>query len=114
YLDGELIHDTSAPSQQKFFSASGRDSGDGDVIVKAINLGEDKISATVKLSGTPIIPKVGSLTVLESPNLSDNNSLEQPTKITPRESLLQSVGTNFPHEFPPHSLSILRLKTSNQ
>jgi alpha-L-arabinofuranosidase len=114
YLDGELIHDATAPSQQKFFSVAGRDGENGDVVVKAVNVGEEKVSATIKLSGAGITAQGGTVTVLESMNFSDNNSLEEPLKVTPRESRLENAGPEFLHEFPARSLSILRLKTAKQ
>ena len=110
YLDGELIHDTTAPSAQKFFALAGRDNDTGDTILKAINVSDDPVSATFKLVGLEAAPRTAALTILESENLSDNNSLEQSSKVAPKESRLANAGSEFPHEFPPRSLSILRLK----
>ena len=111
YLDGDLIHDTTAPSVQKFFAVAGRDNDTGDIIFKAINVSDDPVSATFKLLGLEAAPRTAALTILESANLSDNNSLEQPSKVTPKESPLANPGPEFSHQFPPRSLSILRLKT---
>jgi alpha-L-arabinofuranosidase len=114
YLDGELIHDAIAPSQQKLFALAGRDGENGDIILKAINVGDDSVSAKLKLSGAGVIARGGTVTVLESANLSDNNSLEEPRRLVPREAALENTGAEFGHEFPARSLSILRMKTAKQ
>jgi alpha-L-arabinofuranosidase len=110
YLDGELLHDATAASSQKFFAVAGRDNDTGDVILKAINVAEDKVSASLKLMGLGAGPGGANLFVLQAESLSDNNSLEEPVRVTPKELRLENTGVEFPHEFPPRSLSILRWK----
>lgn len=111
YLDGKLLHDATVPITQKFYAVTGRDTASGDVVVKAINLGNDAVAAKLNLSGLGNIAANATATVLSSASLSDNNSLEQPKRIAPVESVVRGVGQNFSHEFPPRSLTVLRLKT---
>ena len=111
YLDGELIHDATAPSTQKFYVVSGKDEETGDVIVKAINTADQKISASLKLTGVERVVLNATVTVLHSASVSDNNSLDEPTKVAPKESRLENASTDFAHEFPAHSFTVLRLKT---
>jgi alpha-L-arabinofuranosidase len=61
--------------------------------------------------GLAIRPGSANLTVLESTSLSDNNSLEEPARVVPKESRLENPGVESAHEFPPRSLSILRWET---
>jgi alpha-L-arabinofuranosidase len=110
YLDGRLVHDATAASSQNFFAVSGTDTATGDLILKAINTGDDAVSGTLKLSGAERV-RAGTVTVLKSASLLDNNSLDEPTKIAPAETRLANAGQEFAHEFSPHSLTILRLKT---
>lgn len=111
YLDGELIHDATAPEPQKLFTVAGRQTTTGDVIIKAINSGAESIPATLNLRGVDRLSAEAQVTVLKSPALADNNTLDEPTKVIPVESIIKTAGTNFRHEFPPYSLTILRLKT---
>lgn len=111
HLDGQLIHDASAPESRKLFALAGRDSASGELIVKAINLGAQPVSGTVNLLGVNRAPAIGRITVLKSAILADNNSLDDPTKVVPMESSFNPDGVRFAHEFPPYSLSVLRLKT---
>jgi alpha-L-arabinofuranosidase len=111
YLDGKLVHDATVPRAQKFFAVAGPDASSGDLIVKAINLGSDAVSAQLKLSGLHPISNEAEMTVLTSGSPSDNNSLGNPTKVQPVESSLKIAGDDFKHEFPGNSLTVLKLKS---
>lgn len=111
YLDGQLIHDAEAPDQQKLFAVAGPETATGDVIIKAINSSAETIPATLNLRGVDRLSPQAQVTVLTSAALTDNNSLAEPTKVVPAESTINPTGPTFQHDFPPHSLTILRLKT---
>lgn len=83
----------------------------GDVILKAINTGADPVSATLNVRGVFAVTPNATITVLNSGSLSDNNSLDQPTKVVPLERRLDNAAAQFRHGFPPYSLTVLRLKT---
>jgi alpha-L-arabinofuranosidase len=111
YLDGELIHDVTAPKTEPFFAVAGRDESNGDIVVKAINIGSSPVTATLDLRGTERVGPQATVTVLTSANLSDNNSLEQPDRVSPSEGRIRLAGPRFDHEFAGHALTILRIKT---
>ena len=111
YLDGQLVHDAVVPRPQNFFAVAGQDAGSNDVIIKAINNGADAVSAQLKLADLNVASKEATMTVLTSGDPADNNSLGQPTKVQPVETKVSVDGKNFSHEFPPYSLTVLRLKT---
>ncbi len=111
YLDGELIHDETAPSTERFYATAGRDETSGDLILKAINTSSEPVTAGLTLRGLDRIQPDASVTVLTSANLSDNNSLDEPNRVTPIESQVNTAAGEFTHEFPPNSLTILRIKT---
>jgi len=110
FLDGELIHDAAAPDPQRFFVVAGPEGKTGELIVKAINTGDESISARFNLTGLNCTVPGNKLIVLKSANLSDNNTLNEPTRIVPTESTTGS-GKTLTHEFPPYSLTVLRLQT---
>jgi alpha-L-arabinofuranosidase len=111
YLDGQLIHDAVVPRPQTFFTVAGQDASNGELIIKAINLGADAVSASLKLGEMNLVSNNAQMTVLKSAELSDNNSLENPAKVRPVETYVSIAGKDFNHEFPPYSLTVLRLKT---
>ena len=50
----------------------------------------------------------GTITVLAS-DPKDENSLDNPQKVVPKESPLTSSGASFVHSFPGNSVSVIRL-----
>jgi alpha-L-arabinofuranosidase len=110
YLDGKLVHDATVPRAQKFFAVAGPDAGSRDLIVKAINLGSDAVSAQLKLNGVHPVSSDAEMTVLTSGSPSDNNSLQNPMRVQPVESSLKIEGDDFVHEFPANSLTVLRFR----
>ncbi len=111
YLDGQLVHDVTAPKTEPFYAMAGGDDSNGDIVVKAINLGSEPVATTLNLRGAERIAPQAAVTVLTSADLSDNNSLDEPARVVPVESRISMAATAFDYEFPPHSLVILRLKT---
>lgn len=65
----------------------------------------------MNLQGVGQAAATAQATVLQSANLNDNNSLEQPKRVVPVENVLSGVGESFSHEFPARSLTVLRVKT---
>ena len=111
YLDGQLVHDVTAPAANHFFALAGRDATTGDLIVKVINVSRELVNATVKVSGVNGFAPQAQLTELASARLADNNSLENPTNVMPAVTSLSIPGAEFAHGFPANSLTVLRLKT---
>jgi len=111
YLDGNLVHDVSATSPDRFFAEAGRDEASGDFLLKAVNTSAEPVSATLNIAGLKGLASRGELTVLKSDRLDDNNSLAQPQKIVPVTTETAIAGPNFSHEFPAYSFTLLRVKT---
>jgi alpha-L-arabinofuranosidase len=109
YLDGELIHDATATPLEKFFVTAGREDASGEVIVKAINLASEPVAASLKLRSVDQVAPEATAIVLQSADLSANNSLDEPNRIVPHASRIDGVATEFEHQFPPNSFTILRL-----
>jgi alpha-L-arabinofuranosidase len=49
--------------------------------------------------------------VLTSENATDENSLEAPTKVSPKTEAVSFSGSTFTRNFPGNSLTVLRLQT---
>jgi alpha-L-arabinofuranosidase len=43
--------------------------------------------------------------------LGDINTVSEPINVIPKLLAIKDAGTNFSHELPAHSVSVLRLKT---
>jgi alpha-L-arabinofuranosidase len=114
YLDGQLIHDATAPDANHFFALAGRDETTGELIIKAINVSPNPVNATVNVSGMAGFAPQAQLTVLTSGRLTDNNSLAKPANVAPVTTSLMISDLKFAHDFPANSLTVLRLKTKTK
>jgi hypothetical protein len=79
-----------------------------EVIVKSVNAGENPLTARVNLEGVQAGATM-KVTVLSSEKLTDENTLEEPRKIVPRETIAEIPGTEFDVEFKPYSFTLLRI-----
>ncbi|HXD00872.1 MAG TPA: alpha-L-arabinofuranosidase C-terminal domain-containing protein [Verrucomicrobiae bacterium] len=111
FLDGTLVHEMVAPTADRFFAQAGRDETSGDLIIKAINVSPDPMNTTINVSGLGSFGPRALATVLASSHLTDNNSLDNPSNVAPVTNNFSIAGSNFVHDFPANSLTVLRLKT---
>jgi alpha-N-arabinofuranosidase len=102
------------PSQQIrqiFFDAT-RDSQNGTIYLKVVNETGSAQNVHIQITGAPRIESAGEAVVLAAGSPNDTNSLEQPQKIVPRTEIAENLGANFTREFPPYSITVLKLKTN--
>jgi alpha-L-arabinofuranosidase len=114
YLDGKLIHDLNYESGGKIaslYATSATDEATGDLIVKVVNANNGPLETELDFSGAKGLSGQGMATVLTSENSTDENSLAEPTKVSPKTELVTFNGTNFKRSFPGNSFTVLRLKT---
>jgi alpha-L-arabinofuranosidase len=112
FLDGELIHDVESTPPETFFVNAGREDSSGDLIVKTINIAPEPVRAQVRVNGAADMKSTAKTIVLRSSSLEDNNSLEEPNQVVPKEEALDLAGLEFAHEFPQYSLTVLRVSSS--
>jgi alpha-L-arabinofuranosidase len=114
YLDGQLIHDanyeTGGPVTS-LYAVAATDEKSGDVIVKVVNANAKPLETDVKLSGAKNLTGKGTAIVLTSENGTDENSLGNPTKVSPKTESVKFSGTSLKRSFPGNSLTVLRLQT---
>jgi alpha-L-arabinofuranosidase len=112
YLDGKLVQSTEAPPPQvqRLYASAVRDEKAGEVILKVVNPGGDSCVAGIQLSGVAGIAPEIKATVLTGAGLEAENSFEHPLAVTPVESTFNITGSRFNHQFPQHSVTVLRLK----
>lgn len=109
YLDGELINSAQVQPTPRLFAVAGRDDATGEAVLQAINVSGQPITADLQINGATVKFTPAALTELKAADPLDNNSFEQPKKIVPVHQPL-AAGDRLAHEFPPYSLSVIRLK----
>ncbi|MDQ2800050.1 MAG: DUF1080 domain-containing protein, partial [Armatimonadota bacterium] len=113
FLDGKLIEEATdalpAPPAPLYAVAS-RVLKTGDVILKVVNTSSDAQTLQVELSGANGVAKTATAEVLTG-DPADVNTVDTPEKVAPQTMMLTGTGRTFLHEFPAHSVTVLRLKT---
>jgi alpha-N-arabinofuranosidase len=99
-LDGAAKHE--------LYSSASLDEGTGEVIVKVVNTSSATKEVRITLAGAGGV-KNGTVFVLQSDDLKAENSLDQPTNVSPVEKQLPVSTSELNYKFLPHSFSVLRI-----
>jgi alpha-L-arabinofuranosidase len=110
FLDGELIITTKLRDLADIVAVATRESATGTVIVKVINTATVPRNVRFELPGAPQFARTGKIIVLTGASPETENDFDTPDRVAPVENPLEDVSGNFTHMFPPHSISVLRLK----
>ncbi len=113
YLNGQLVHHIERPPVKRLFASASRDQKTGDVIVKVVNGSAAILTAQVDLKGIKNPATTAKATVLTSEKGADENTLENPTKVSPTTATLDLTGGTLTHDFPGNSLTVLRIGAGN-
>lgn len=109
----DLISVTSAgmdlTGQNELYASAVTDSGTNEVIVKVVNTSKQTQEVTINLKGKNVYKK-GTLVVLKSDNLEDENSFINPNKIVPVTAEIQNKNGKLDMELKPYSVSVIKFK----
>ena len=116
FADDQLISEaTEQPEQQRttLFASAGYVSASNEVIVKLVNMASTPVEATLNLRGAnKVTSSAKAILLTGSPR--DVNTIEQPTKVTPKEEPIPDAAASFQRTLPAHSLTLLRLHATPQ
>lgn len=114
YLDGELIHDVEipAPALARIYGTASLDRQSGDIILKVVNVDGDPAKTQINLAGTSAAIFEGEAIVL-SGEPEAVNTIDNPSKLKPHRTDIKNFRPQQLHEFPPHSLTVLRLRPAS-
>ncbi len=111
YLDNALIHEVSYPVLPPLHVSASYHEASGQVIIKAVNVSAAPIESTFSMMGVSAVTPNAVWALLTSASVADENTLDQPAKVSPIINTLTNAGTNFTHTLPANSLTVLRLQT---
>jgi alpha-L-arabinofuranosidase len=112
FLDGKLIHDVQVADQQALHASA--TSVPDEVILKVVNVSDQVQVTDINLRGVTKVGGKAAVTVLTSAESTDENTLDQPTKVAPVKQTIEVGGTSFQHPFPANSVSILRITATKE
>ena len=102
--------ETSDSGMQNLYASATRDEQAGEIILKVVNPNSADQDVQINLAGAQnVTPEATEFVLTGSPD--DENSMEQPTHIAPAQSAIDNAAANFSCDFPPNSLTVLRIKT---
>lgn len=109
YLDGKQMLETTIENIQRYV-VSGYDENAGELIVKFVNATEEPFTTSINLQNVTSVERKGKVVTLTSNDPKDENTLEDPKKVFPRESTYNGFSERFDYTFEPWSLTVLRIK----
>ena len=112
YLDDKLVsqgEQPNLPPPAMVFATASRVDDSGRVIVKFVNAQAEPAKMDIKLQGVDNITKADAIVLTGNPT--DVNTPGDPMKVSPKTSPLSDSASSFSHEFPAHSVTVLRLDT---
>lgn len=114
YLDDELIatYNTGELLNGRLQAYGGYDKAAGEIVVKVVNAKSEEMTGDIVINGTGIQSQ-GRVITLAAESLSDENSLDNPTKIYPEETVYNSFADKFTYTFKPNSFTIFRIKADS-
>jgi alpha-L-arabinofuranosidase len=115
WLDGKIIHDLKnrLATPSGLFASATHDGKSGDVIVKIVNTAATPTETEINLSGLTKLSGPVQAIVLTSDDPKDENSLNEPAKVSPKTESLKVANPKFTHTFPGNSLTVLRVPTKS-
>jgi len=109
YLDDRLVHDLDSRPLPSLFASATRDSKTGDIILKVVNVATNSLDADIRLRGAKNTTGTARAIFLTAKNSVDENSLENPVKVSPQTSTF-TYQDGRPHwTFPSSSVTVLRV-----
>ena len=104
-----LIDGSAKNAQQSLYASASLDRGSSEVLLKVVNAASMPRAAQVKLDGVTGGRKIAREIVLASSDLKAENSLDQPTRLSPIERRLTVTSEAFSYTFAPSSVTVLRI-----
>ena len=92
-----------------YYSAT-RDAGSGMIYLKIVNADGKAQHINVQLSGVDRISSKGQAVVLAASSAADTNLIDERDKLVPHTEKVDGLSANFNREFPPYSVTVLKLK----
>jgi alpha-L-arabinofuranosidase len=93
------------------FAVAGKEEKTGDIIIKVCNPTKTAYATDMKINGAGKVAAKGTEIVMTSADPWDENSFENPTKVSPVTREISGLSSAFKYTFKPYSLTVLRLKT---
>ena len=96
--------------QDSLYASATIDKKTAELIVKVVNASGTAQARDINIQGVKNLGKNAVMTVLQSAQLNDVNSLNDPAKVAPKESEISVKGKKILLALQPYSFTVLRVK----
>jgi len=103
------LHDQTVTGQDGCFTSAVLDKNTHMLIIKFINTGAQAQDASFVISGAKGLSSTGSLTTLQSNDLTAVNSLAEPGTVSPKVQSLPLTGNTVRLSIKPYSVNVIRV-----
>jgi alpha-L-arabinofuranosidase len=79
--------------------------------LKIVNAAAEPVGTQINLKGAGALPGKGKVIVLTSASPLDENTLEEPTKVSPKTETVEFSGSSLSRLFPGNSFTVIRVAT---
>jgi len=109
YLGDRTLRSDVENAGGKFFYSVTEDSAKKQLYLKLVNASSDAQKVEINLDGAKFAPtaKVVSLTANDT---RETNSITDPDRIIPVDSMLHDISGKFTHSMPPYSIQVLQIE----
>jgi len=105
-----LLDGSPKNGREGLYASASLDEPAGEVILKLVNTDSAQKEVSINLAGATGV-RGGRALVLSSTDLKAENSLDEPTRVSPVEKQLSAASGDFTYTLAPDSLTVLRVKT---
>ena len=111
YLDSKLIQEVGddRSSVKSLCASAALDDKSGDIILKVVNASSESLQTEIDLKGAVQLSGNGKAIVLTSASPLDENTSEEPTKVSPKSEKVKFIGNAITRVFPGNSLTVIRI-----
>ena len=116
FLDGKLLQEVgdSRINVKSLCASASREEKSGDLILKVVNASAQAVETQIDLKDAHGLTGSGKIIVLTSASPLDENTLEEPMKVSPKDEELSISGNIITRSFPGNSLTIIRIPTAGR
>ncbi|SFD71902.1 alpha-L-arabinofuranosidase C-terminal domain-containing protein [Streptomyces aidingensis] len=112
YLNDELHMTHEAADNEKLFQVVTRDKATGDLVAKVVNTSAETVRTRVEVSDVAVEPS-GEIIQMTASSLTDTNTKADPTNVMPVTRQIDGLSNSFDYDFPPQSVTFLRMHTAD-
>jgi alpha-L-arabinofuranosidase len=115
YLDGKLVQELSddRANINSICASASRDDKTGDIILKLVNSAAQPANTQIDLKNAGKLTGEGKVIELSSLSPLDENTLEEPTKVSPKTEVMNYSGSTITRLIPGNSFVIIRFESEN-